>query len=163
MSNERFQSLREAAWRRPLTETERSELAARLAAQPEARADWQAEAELNEALRRLPAAPMPSNFTARVLQQIEREEAGAGRARALAGRGFDLRRWLPRLAVGAAAMGVVVASLQFYVAADRAKLGKSVALLVEVAAAPDSLTDFDSIRKLNPELGADMELLALLQ
>jgi hypothetical protein len=165
MSNERFQSLRETGWRRPLTEVERAELASLLAEQPEARADWRTESTLNAALRRLPDAPMPSNFTARVMQEIEREEAASQRARKSAGLGFDLRRWLPRFAVGAVAMMAVLVSVQSYTAANRTKMGKSVAALSEVtpSPAPELLADFDSIRKLNPTQGADTELLNLLQ
>jgi anti-sigma factor RsiW len=165
MSNERFQSLHEAGWRRPLTEAERAELAALLSARPEARADWEVEAGLNEALHRLPDAPMSSNFTARVLQQIEREELVAERARKAAWRFFDMRQWLPRFAVGAVAAAAVVFSVHSYTVASRAKIVQSVAVLSEVtpAPAPDLLADFDSIRKLDATQGADTELLDLLQ
>jgi anti-sigma factor RsiW len=165
MNNERTESLREAAWRRPLTEAERAELAAWLAAQPETRTDWQAEDSLNKALRRLPDVPMPSNFTARVLQAVEREEAAAGRARKSAWRSFDVRRWLPRFAVGAVAVVAVLVSVHSYTIASRAKIVQSVAVLSEItpSPSPDLLADFDSIRKLNAPQGADTELLDLLQ
>ena len=48
---------------------------AHLAAHPEAQADWEAEAGLNDALGRLPDVAVSSNFTARVLQAVEREIA----------------------------------------------------------------------------------------
>ena len=70
-----YNRLRELSWRRELTAAEEAELRAWLAAHPEAQADWEAEAGLNEALRQLPDAPVPSNFTARVLQAVEREAA----------------------------------------------------------------------------------------
>ena len=62
--------LRELVWRRKLTEAEH----AGLRAQPETQADLELESRLTEALARLPDAPVPSNFTARVLQAVEREE-----------------------------------------------------------------------------------------
>src|SRR5256885_6899122 len=65
-----YQRLRELAWRRKLTP---AELAEWRAAHPEAAADAEAEAALSDALARLPDAPVPSNFTARVLQDLERE------------------------------------------------------------------------------------------
>ena len=66
-----YQRLRELGWRRPLTAAEQVELRIWLAAHPEAQAEAEAEAALNQALTRLPAAPVPSNFTARVWQAIE--------------------------------------------------------------------------------------------
>ncbi len=67
-----FSRLRETSWRRKLTETEAAELRTRLAADPAARADWEVESALNAALDRLPAAPVPTNFTARVMQAVDR-------------------------------------------------------------------------------------------
>ena len=165
MSNERFHSLREAGWRRPLTDAEQAELAALLAGQREPAPDWQVEAGLNDALRRLPDAPMPSNFTARVMQAIEREEAATGRARKPTWLGLNLRYWLPRVAVGAVALGMVLVSVHSYTVASRARIIQSLAVLSEVTPAPtpELLADFDSIRKLDATQGADTELLDLLQ
>ena len=73
--NEHLSQLRESGWRRKLTESEQGELRAHLATNPDARADWEMESALNSALTRLPDASVPSNFTARVLQAVEREEA----------------------------------------------------------------------------------------
>src|ERR1041384_3131682 len=72
MNDPRIQKLHEAAWRRKLDAREEAELRAWLAAHPEARADWEAETTLTQHLARLPQAPMPSNFTVRVLQAAER-------------------------------------------------------------------------------------------
>ena len=70
MKNEPLQNpLRELVWRRKLTDAER----AGLGAQPEVQADLEIESRLSETLARLPDAPVPSNFTARVLQAVERE------------------------------------------------------------------------------------------
>src|SRR6516225_12355183 len=61
---------RELIWRRKLTEAERAELQTK----PDNHADLEFESRLTEELDRLPDKPVPSNFTARVLQAIEREE-----------------------------------------------------------------------------------------
>ena len=106
-----YNRLRELSWRRKLTAAEAAELQAWLAAHPEARADWEAEAGLNEALGRLPDAPVPSNFTARVLQAVEREAAAELRRR----RTWQvwLRwRWLPKAAVAAVVLGAGLVSYQ---------------------------------------------------
>ena len=119
----------------------------------------------NSATRGLPDVPMPSNFTARVMQEIKREAAADRRTKRSVWLGFDLRQWLPRLAVGTVAVGAVVLSVHSYTVASRAKIVQSVATLSEVtpAPAPELLADFESIRKLNSAPGADAELLDLLQ
>src|SRR6185295_18846010 len=68
-----YQRLREIAWRRKLTAAEQAELRAWLATHPEATAECEIDFALDDALAPLPDAPAPSNFTARVLQGIERE------------------------------------------------------------------------------------------
>jgi anti-sigma factor RsiW len=149
----------------PIASAKQAELRAWLATHPAAQADWELEARLTAALRRLPDAPVPANFTARVLQAVEREAALAERERAGFWRALDWRRWLPRTAMGAAAVAAVLVSLQLYQAHTRARLGRSLALISNFAPAlpPDSLANFDSVRRLSPAPGADTELLALLQ
>ncbi|MGH7972242.1 MAG: hypothetical protein ACREIC_26315, partial [Limisphaerales bacterium] len=66
---------RELNWRRKLTAAEEARLRSWFAEHPEARADWEAEAALSDALARLPDAPVASNFTARVMQTAELELA----------------------------------------------------------------------------------------
>jgi len=97
--NELHSKLRESGWRQKLTEAEQAGLRAYLAANPDARADWEMESALNAAARaRLPDAPAPSNFTARVLQAVEREE---GRPRAWSWR-WNWHLLVPRVAFAAA-------------------------------------------------------------
>jgi len=155
---------REIHWRRPLTAAEQAAWRAWLAAHPEARADWEWESALSAALARLPDVPVPSNFTARVLQQVEREAAAPRRPAVLASlwRGW---RWWPRAAAAALAAVVLLAAAQLHRAVHRAHLGRSVVMVSQLAAAPspDSLADFEPIRCLSPAPGADTELLDLLQ
>src|SRR6267378_564086 len=68
-----YRRLLELSWRGKLSPSEDAELRAWLANHPGALPDWEAETALNAALRQLPEAPVASNFTARVLQGVERE------------------------------------------------------------------------------------------
>ncbi|MEY2466714.1 MAG: hypothetical protein QOD03_1235, partial [Verrucomicrobiota bacterium] len=81
MNESDYNQLREKNWRRKLTAVEQTELRAWLAAHPEASADWEAELSLTETIVRLPDAPVPTNFTARVLQAIEQEASVDARQR----------------------------------------------------------------------------------
>src|ERR1041384_4324215 len=106
-----FQRLLELSWKRKLTGAEQAQLQAWLAAHPEAQADWDAEASLNEALRRLQDSPVPSNFTARVLQAIELDERTNTVRSPVFSRPLVIawspafRRWLPRVAVACIVFG----------------------------------------------------------
>jgi anti-sigma factor RsiW len=157
--------LRELSWRRQLTGAEEEQVRAWLAAHPEARADWEVEAGLNAALSRLPDVPVPSNFTARVVQAAERE-AAAGRRQPGWKWGDLLRlRWLPRMALTASVASAVLVSCLVVQDAQRKRLGVSVAVVSTVPAlpSPDILKDYDAIRAANPTVTADEKLLAVLQ
>jgi hypothetical protein len=158
-----FDRLRELSWRRQLTAGEAAELRAWLAGHPEATADWEAEACLSEALGQMADAPMPSNFTARVLQSVERESVAGARGR---GGKWQFWRWLPKVAVAAVMLVTALVSFeQVSRAARRAEYAKSVAAVSDVASlpSPDALKDFDAIRVSNPSPVADEELLAALK
>ena len=157
--------LREILWRRPLTAAEAAELRAWLAAHPDAAADWATEQQLSRAVRRLADAPVPSNFTARVLQAVERETAAASRP-ASAGRSWwRSLGWLPKLATACAVVGLSVLSLHQYRVVSRERMAQSVAVLAEAGPLPstDVLQDFDAICRLAQTPPADEELLALMQ
>ena len=161
-NNEPHSKLRESIWRWKLTESEQAELRAYLAANPDARADWEMESALNAALTQLPDASVPSNFTARVLQAVEHEEA---RPRAWS------RRWnwhalVPRVAFAAA--GIAFAGLVFQhheIYRQRIALAKNVALVTggQPMPSPEVLENFDAIRRMSQPQHADDELLALMQ
>jgi len=160
--NELHSKLRESSWRRKLTETEQAELRAYLAANPDARADWEMESALNAALARLPDAPVPSNFTARVLQAVEREEA---RPRAWSWR-WNWHTLVPRVAF--AAVVIAFAGLVFHhheIYSQRAALARNVALVTrgQPMPSPEALENFDAIRRMNQPQHADDELLVLMQ
>jgi negative regulator of sigma E activity len=160
--NELHSKLRESGWRRKLTESEQAGLRAYLAANPDARADWEMESALNAALTRLPDAPVPSNFTARVLQAVEREEARP--------HGWSWRwNWhtlVPRVAFAAVVItftGLVFHHHEIY--RQRATLARNVALVTrgQSMPSPEALENFDAIRRMSQPQHADDELLVLMQ
>ena len=154
--------LRELSWRRKLTETEQAELRAHLAADPAARAEWEMESALTAALDHLPATPVATNFTSRVMQAVEREEI---RPRPWSWN-WNWRVLVPRLAVATAV--VVLGGLalhQHAVRTQRIALVKSVALVTgaQPVPSPEALENFDAIRRMSQPQHADDELLALMQ
>ena len=160
MKNEPLQNhLRELAWRRKLTEAEQ----AGLRAHPETQADLELESRLSEALARVPDAPVPSNFTARVLQAIEREDARGVPTR---GGSWYWRVLVPRVAVAAVVVGFAGLAYQHHEFDRRVALAKDVALLAQAQPVPsiEALKNFDAIQRLSQTPPrADDELLALLK
>jgi anti-sigma factor RsiW len=156
---------RELSWRRKLTGAEEAELRAWLAARPEAQADWESEARLNAALGRLADVPVPSNFTARVLQAAEREAAAELRRPEWKGWGWLRLRWLPKAALTATVVSAGVASCLVIQDAQRKRLVESVAAVSAVPSvpSPEILRDFDAIRASDPTPVPDEKLLAALQ
>lgn len=148
--------LRELIWRRKLTEAERAEWRAESATG----ADEELESRLTEALGRLPDMPVPSNFTALVLQAVEGESA---RPRTTVWR-WGWRVLVPRLAVGVAVIGIAGLTYQRYEFNQRAQLARNVALLAGAQPLPsvEALKNFSAIQRMS-QPRADEELLALLQ
>jgi anti-sigma factor RsiW len=162
--NDPFNKLRETSWRRKLTPAEESELRAWLAANPTARDDWEADTALTRVLDRLPDAPVPSNFTARVLQAVELENAAAQRTAPSRGR-WLWHSLIPKTAFAALIVGVGFFSYHEARAMRRVQLARSVATVSGVASlpGPEVLKDFDAIQRLNAAPPPDTELLALLK
>lgn len=157
-----FQNLKELSWRRPLTPEETSRLRQWLAARPEFQTQWEEEAALSQFLRRLPAAPVSSNFTARVLQAALQAPPRRG------WRFWEAlvrAAWLPRCALGASMICVALLSFHGYQAAQRERAARDLARVSRLAALPPMawLKDFDTIERLNKVQVADDDLLAALQ
>jgi len=153
------QHLREALWRRKLTDAEQAELRAR----PEMAADLELESRLSELLAQTPDAPMASNFTARLMQAIDLEESRPSRRWSF---NWNWHALLPRVAVTAAAVLFAgVAFHHFQLTSQRTALAKNAALVAESQPLPsvDVLNNFDAIQRLSQPAHADEELLALLQ
>ena len=166
-SDPRYHHLRELSWRRKLTEAEEAELRVWLATHPDAQTDWEAEAVLAEALGRLPDAPVASNFTARVIQAVEREEAADARREKGWSAWAQIHRWLPKAAIASLLVGAV-GFFSYHrhqlKMVHREELLNSVEKISEVSSlpSPEILKDFEAIRALK-RTGPDEELLALLQ
>ncbi len=146
---------RESLWRRKLSAAER----AALRSQPE----LDLEARLTEALAQLPNAPVPSNFTARVLAAIELEEARLARAK---GWRWNWHWVLPRLAAVTAVLLFAGWGLQQQeLARQRAELAKSLSLVASARTVPsvEALENLEVIQRMSQPAQADTELLAALQ
>ena len=117
--------------------------------------------ELRQLLSRLPDASVSSNFTARVMQSVERDELQRPRW-------WHLPAWqwqvlVPRFAVAAAVMmfaGFIVH--QYQITNRRAEIANSVRLVAkERLPSVDALQNFDAIQRMGRPAHADEELLAL--
>jgi hypothetical protein len=168
MNESEYQALMEASWRRALTDDEQARLDAWLRLHPEAHNDWEAEATLNRLLEQLPdAPPVASNFTARVMQALERESAAAARSTSVLGR---LKQWFWRPAPRVAWALVVAVLLGFgyhqHQTNVRGEMARGLSVLANVATLSDPavLQDFEAIQRLGKSApGDDEELYALLQ
>jgi anti-sigma-K factor RskA len=118
--------------------------------------------ELRELLSRLPDAPVASNFTARVLQQIDLEESRRARKWDFI---FNWRSFLPRAAAATVAILFAGLALQHHEASERrAQVVQSVALVAETPMPDvDALKNFDAIQRMSQPAHADEELLALMK
>lgn len=139
-----YQELLAAAARRDLTAAEQARLDAWFERHPEGRADWELERQLTRSLRRLPAVPVSTNFTAQVLRQVER---AAARRPAPAPRGTG---WLRHLGHGwqiaaACAALALVAAIQVRQSHQQAELVRSLA-----AVPVTGLADVDLWRNFDP-------------
>ena len=163
INNPIYTRLRELSWQRKLTPAEEAELRAWLEAHPEARADWEAEARLNAALGRLPDVPVASNFTARVLQAVERD--ATTKPLRVPWWAWPRLRALATAACAGSALGAALLCYLLIHSVERRKLADSVAAVAEVSSlpSPEDLQDFDAIRVSNPTPAPDEQLLALLK
>jgi anti-sigma factor RsiW len=159
MNQPNHEPWRERFWRRKLTAEQLAELRA---TNPDA-ADAKLEAALSDALTGLPDAPVPSNFTARVLQDVRREATSP--ATAVRNWSWVFRVLIPRAAAAMLVVGVGAFAVQQHQAKQRAGIADSLKAVAAVQAlpSPEALEDFDAIRKLDSNPAADRELIALLQ
>jgi hypothetical protein len=143
----------ESLWRRKVSAAER----AALRAQPE----LELEARLTDALAKISEAPMPSNFTARVLAAVELEEMRSARSQW----DWNWHSLFPRVAVACAVLIFAGVGIQrFETHSHRIALAKDVAMVT--AAQPpsvDALENLDAIQRMSQPAHADGELLAVLQ
>jgi anti-sigma factor RsiW len=166
MNDPIYQQLCQQAWRRKLSGSEEAELRAWLAAHPQVEDDWRLESGLNEALSQWPDAPLASNFTARVLAEVERQVVKeTRRVRWQWG-----RLWGPRLALAVVVLSAGLLSFQVWRVRSQEReritnIANGIAAITEAPSVPDAqtLADFDAIRALGQGAPPDEELLGLLQ
>lgn len=163
MNESDFIQLREAGWRRRLAPDEETQLRSWLLEHPQSADDWRDETALNTALASLPDAPVPSNFTALVLQQVDRAAAREDRSATAARWWHRLRLgWLPR-AAGAAVVVLLlgVGGWQYQNFRHQQMAHGLVQFSFAAAAVPEPQVfgDFDAIRRLNPAPPATDEAL----
>jgi len=158
-----YKMLLEKRWRHKLTAIEEASVREWLAQHPESKADWNLETQLSQALETLPDVPVPSNFTARVLQAIERDAAAP--VRSASGRPWFLRVLLPRAAVAAVIFAVGLVTYREHTTAQRAALVQGVKVVSGVSSlpGPDILLNYDTISQMPASTGADPEIIALLK
>lgn len=158
----------ELGWRKLPAERE-AELRAWLAAHPQAQADWELESALTEALERLADVPVANNFTARVVEELRRDNGRRERERKDAARPafWPWRaRWLARAAVAAVVLSAGLLGVAHIREQHRVEeYRRSVTTVSEVASLPEPeiLQDFDVIRVLDQRPAPDEELLKALQ
>ena len=147
---------RESLWRRNPTGQKRAKL--------DSRPELELEARLTDALAQMPDPPVPSNFTARVLDAIDREEAVAARSK---GWRWDWHALLPRMAMAMAVVLFAGIGLQHHESAvrERTEVTKSLQAAASASAVPDveALNNFDAIQRMGQTVHADTDLLAALQ
>jgi len=160
-----YKQLLEQSWQRKLTETEESRLRGLLESHPEAQTHWDIEAALSEALGQLPPAPVSSNFTALVLQRLERESQTRSRRRGKEWQFWRKLSWFPTTALAALVLGVGLLTYTETRIVHRQALLKSVEAVSRVASLPSPriLEDYNAIQALSTAPAADEQLLALLQ
>lgn len=157
--NDKF---RELSWRRKLSGSDERELREWLAAHPEAQESFELEVGLTEALRKMQDAPVASNFTARVLQAVERETmAGARKERTRPSLWRRLPRWLPKMASAAVVITAGLFGYHYYSNAARVELARQMAEFR--LPDPEILTNFEAIRIVSQTPAPDEQLLALFQ
>ena len=163
--SESEQHLRETVWRRKLTPEEEARLQSLLAASPAQQREWEQDFALTDHLRQLPDAPVPSNFTAQVMQALDTELARQEREGASAGGWlFWFKRWAPKLAPVTLALIVGAFSVQTYRNHQtREEMARSVAMVLSTpeVLTPEIMEDFEIIQHL-PSV-TDEDLLAALQ
>jgi ferric-dicitrate binding protein FerR (iron transport regulator) len=159
-----YEHFLEISWQRALTPAEQARLGEWLAKHPEFDAEWEAESGLNRALEALPNMQVPSNFTARVLDEARRIAVGGEQVQA-SRRLPWWSRWLPRTSVAAVVVAAGLLSYHHLQESRREEVAQSLTTLSQIPAVPgpEVLKDFDTIAALDSTPPADEELLKVMQ
>ena len=166
MPNFDSQEMDELAWRGVLTPAQQARLRQFLAAHPQARSQWESEAALTRALNRLPSAPVPSNFTALVLQAVQRAPARRAWWRQMDPGSWFPAGWRPRAALAATMVCLSLLTVREYQTLQRQRMARDLASVGSLASLQpvDCLRDFQTIENLNRvKVAPDDDLLEVLK
>jgi hypothetical protein len=164
MPKPQSEELLELAWRRRLTPEEQALLRQYLTAHPQARPRWEGEAALTRGLNGLPPVPVSSNFTALVLQAVQRAPARPAWRRHLDS--WFPAGWAPRIALGATMVCLSLLTVREYQTIQRQqRMAHRLASVGQLAALQpvDWLQNFQTIEKLSRVQVADDTLLEVLK
>ncbi len=162
MKQPEFENLLQTARERDLTDAELAKLERWLAANPDEQAEWEA---LDRLLVALPDAPVASNFTARVLDEVRRAEVPGPALGQAWWRKLLAPQFSPIQIASAAALAmVVVVGYQSYLNRNRAEMAASLHAVATIAEmAPGLLRDFEAIEAIRQADPIDEELWAALK
>ena len=162
MNESEYQALVEASWRRSLSVQEQAQMDAWFVTRPDAQAAWEADSGLNQLLGQLPDAPVASNFTAQVLQAIDRDAVLAKPVTLMDRIRQSFLRPAPQIAWALALVGVLWFGYHQHQTNMRSEMAQGLSVIANVATLSDPavLRDFESIRRLSAS--EDEELFAVL-
>jgi len=171
MNDVRNEELVRLSFRRELTPEEESRLEKYFVENPQARAQWEQERALSRAVQSLPDVPVSSNFTSRVLAQVDLELARDERRKT--------KSWLkvlwPKVGWGVAALALAFLAYRYEERYEervkqRDRVAKALSEASKLAGdlkrmhGPDELQDFKAINWLREApMSSDDELLIALQ
>jgi anti-sigma factor RsiW len=168
MNKPTYNQMKEKSWVEPLSADENAELRRFLADNPDLQQDWESDVALTSALNRLPSVHVSTNFTARVIIAVQREEAQVEQ-KTSSWRSFWRWGWVPKVAIATAMLCLGAISFHEYqVVTQQAALAaevKQIAESAETAPIPqvEWLKDFDTIEQMSKVQVADNELLMASQ
>ena len=160
MKQPEFENLLQTARERDLTDAELAKLERWLAANPDEQAEWEA---LDRLLVALPDAPVASNFTARVLDEVRRAEVPGPALGQAWWRKLLAPQFRPIQIAAAATLAMVIAGVgyQSHLNQSRAEMAAAVASIAEFT--PGFLADFEAIEAIAQADPIDEELWAALK
>jgi hypothetical protein len=161
MSDVRKEDLVRLSAKRELTPEDESRLESYFSADPRARAEWEEERALSRAVQSLPDLAVSSNFTARVLHEVDLAESTLEREHS---RPAWWQRIWPKLGWATAAILLTTLGVQ-YRAAQKEKIIVDLVRISDIATpGPEALQDFEVINRLRQASApSDEELLIALQ
>jgi anti-sigma factor RsiW len=160
MKQPEFENLLQTARVRDLTDAELAKLERWLAANPGEQAEWEA---IDRVLAALPDAPVASNFTARVMDEVRRAEAAAPALGQAWWQRLLAPQFRPIQIAAAATLAMVLGGVgyQSHLNQSRAEMAAAVASIAEIT--PGFLADFDAIEAIAQADPIDEELWAALK